>query len=194
MGVERRPADVELVQYDAQRPQVGCVVVRLLLQELRRHVERRALYRCEHRGLLRHGASEAKVAEHDARVGAEQDVLWLHVAVDHAVGVQVVERVDELSRDWQDRRLGERSVALEHLEEGARRKLGDGAECVLRLEAVEHLHDVWVAQRPENVPLLPQRRQLGGAVAYGRDELDGDDLPAVAAAPLVHLAKGALAH
>ena len=60
----------------------------------------------------------------------------------------------ELARDVADRLLGERAVLLEDLEELALREFRDDAELALRLEVVEHLHDVLVVQRRQDRDLL----------------------------------------
>ena len=56
------------------------VVVRLLLHQLRSHVQRGALDRSEDHCVTRHGACKAKVTQLDGAVRADQDVLGLHVS------------------------------------------------------------------------------------------------------------------
>lgn len=75
------------------------MVVRLLLHELGRHVQRRALDGREDERVVGHGPGEPEVAELHGAVGADEDVLRLHVAVDDAVRVEVVEGLDELPGD-----------------------------------------------------------------------------------------------
>ena len=104
-----------------------------------------------------------------------------------------MQRAHELPRDRADLALGQAAVGLEHLEELALRKLGDDAHLGVGLEVVEHQHDVLVAQRAQDLDLLPQRRVVLLRPAALRDELERDDLPGVAPPTLVHLAERALA-
>ena len=139
--------------------------------------------------MLRHGASEAKVAEHDTRAGAEEHVLRLHVTVDDTVRVQVVEGLHELPSDDAHLLLRQRAVILEHLEELALGVLSDDNDLRLGLEIVEHEHDVLVLQRAQDLDLLPESLQITLRAATGRDELERDHLTAELTPTLVHLAK-----
>ena len=114
------------------------------LHQLRAHVERRPFDRSEDGRLLRHRPREAKVTEHHARVRPDQHVLRLHVPVDHALRVQVVERLRQLPSDRADLRLRELLVVLEDLEELALGELGYDDHPILCLEKIEHQHDVLV--------------------------------------------------
>lgn len=130
---------------------------------------------------------------------ADQDVLRLHVSVDHAVGVQVVQRGDQLLRDWPDHLFGQRLVFLEDLEQLALRVLRDQAELGLGLERVQQQHDVLVAQALQDLDLLSQVRDLLLGLAPGHSgllllqEFQRHDLPRVQSAPLEHFAERALA-
>jgi hypothetical protein len=76
-----------------------------------------------HRAYVSPTRARTKVAQLDGAVGAHEHVLRLHVAVDDAVAVQVVQGVHELLGHVADHVLGERVVVLEHLEQLALRKL-----------------------------------------------------------------------
>ena len=88
------------------------MVVRLLLHQLGRHVQRRSFDAREHHGVRGHGSRESKVAELDHAPAADEDVLRFHVAVDDAVAVEVVERADELFGDRSDFILRQALVVL----------------------------------------------------------------------------------
>lgn len=55
LGVERRHPRVELIKNAAQRPQISSVVIWLLLDQLRAHVQRGSLDRSQHKGGETHG-------------------------------------------------------------------------------------------------------------------------------------------
>jgi hypothetical protein len=82
-------------------------------------------------------------------VAADQHVVRLHVAVDDAVAVQVVQRTHQLTRDGPHDVLGQRLVVLQHLEQLAARKLRDDAKLPRRFERIQHVDDVLVAQRTQ---------------------------------------------
>ena len=72
------------------------MIVRLLLHQLWCHVQRCALDRCEHHSVGGHGTSKAKVTELDNPIGANQDVLWLHVSMNDTVCVQIMQGTNKL--------------------------------------------------------------------------------------------------
>lgn len=72
------------------------MVVGLLLYKLRCHIKRRALDGCHHECAAGHGPRKAKVAQLHTAIGANEHILRLHVAVDDAVAVQVVQRAHQL--------------------------------------------------------------------------------------------------
>ena len=88
------------------------MVVRLLLHQLGRHVQRRSFDAREHHGVGGHGSRESKVAELDHAPAPDEDVLRFHVAVDDAVAVEVVERADQLFGDRSDFILRQALVVL----------------------------------------------------------------------------------
>lgn len=56
----------------------------------------------EDEGVHAHCAGEPEVAEFDDAALAKQDVLWLHVAVEYTMRVEVVEGRYQLRGDWLD--------------------------------------------------------------------------------------------
>ncbi len=72
------------------------VVVWLFLDELRRHIQRSPLDGGQHHRVAGHGPGKAKVTQLDHPIGPDQDILGLHVSVDDAVGMQVVQSPDQL--------------------------------------------------------------------------------------------------
>lgn len=152
--IKRRLTREQLVQNDAIRPNVDAVVVRLLLDQLRRHVQRGALGlaeqpvyldRGEHNRVRAHRAREAEVAELDDAVVADEDVLGLHIPVDNAVFVQVEQRVSQLSGDLLDLAFAHLVVFFEDLEEFALRVFGDQTKVVFGFEPVQKQDDIFVA-------------------------------------------------
>lgn len=100
IGVERRLAHKQLVNEHAQGPEVRGGIIGLLIDQLGGHVERGALDRGEHLGVVGHGSSESEIAQFDDSVGANEDILGLHVSVDDSVGMKVIEGVNELLSDF----------------------------------------------------------------------------------------------
>ena len=68
------------------------MVVRLLLDQLRGHVERGALDRGQHKGVQTEVPGEAEVTELGPTFGVEEDVLGFDVPVADAVRVDIGER------------------------------------------------------------------------------------------------------
>ena len=148
------------------------------LHVLGRHVRWRAQQLPGHRhALLVDDLRDAEVGELQDPVTADHDVLGLHVAVDDAELVRVLERARHLRRDHL-RHLGkqERLGGEEVLERPAVDELGD--DVALRrvgTRVVEDLEDVLVAQLGHRVRLALQSRArllLAGEVRM--QDLDGD--------------------
>lgn len=96
-GLERRLADDEGVQDDAQRPDVDLVGVACSAFE---NFWRDVVGRTANSSLLLSVkielGGEAKVSQFDLHLIVEEQVSKLEVSVDHAVRVQVLQRVDDL--------------------------------------------------------------------------------------------------
>mmetsp|Transcript_23688 Transcript_23688/g.70297 ORF Transcript_23688/g.70297 Transcript_23688/m.70297 type:complete len:271 (-) Transcript_23688:18-830(-) len=192
--VERRGADVKLKEDDTEGPEVNRVVVRLLLHQFWCHVERRALDGRENHGVARHGAGKPKVAQLHRAVAANQDVLRLHVSVDDAVRVQVVQCTHKLLRDALDHLLRKALVVLQDFKQLSLSEFSHHTEVCLSLKCVQHLDDVFVPQRPQNLNLLAQVFDVLLTLAMLVDEFHGSDLTGALSPALIHLSKRALSN
>mmetsp|Transcript_36666 Transcript_36666/g.86047 ORF Transcript_36666/g.86047 Transcript_36666/m.86047 type:complete len:232 (-) Transcript_36666:458-1153(-) len=81
--VEWRLPDKELVANYAQRPQVNTSIIRPFLHQFWCHVQRSPLYGGENGGIRGHGPSKSEVAKLHGAIGPDEDILWLHVAMNH---------------------------------------------------------------------------------------------------------------
>ena len=90
VSVERRSPLKKLVNDHTKRPQIDGVVVRELLDEFWRHIERRSFDGSQHDCVCRHGSCEPKIAELDNTVGRDQDILGLHISMDDPMRVKIV--------------------------------------------------------------------------------------------------------
>lgn len=110
----------KLIQDAACGPHIRLVVVRLVLEQLRAHVVG-CTNLCAGKG---HGAIQdlgnAQVTQHQAAVAKQEDVLQLNVAVQHLVGVHVVDAQANL-RERQASEQGARECVGERISEWARR-------------------------------------------------------------------------
>ena len=96
VGVEGWRANEQFINDDAQTPQIDGVVVRQLLNQLWRHVQGCTFDGGENDCVGGHRASKSKVTKFDYSVCRDQDVLGLHVSMDDAVAVQVIQRMHQL--------------------------------------------------------------------------------------------------
>ena len=118
--LEREPSGRHLVEHDAQRVEVAAGVDALAPHVLRRGVAHRAHELAAGRD-LREVVRLAQQAEvHDVHIvlGAEDDVLRLDVAVDHAEVVRVGEAARDAERDRQRPADRELASVIEDLLEG----------------------------------------------------------------------------
>ena len=102
-------------------PQVSVVVVGLLVDHLRGHVERRPLDGGEHESVDRQVPREPEVAELGDAVGVDQNVLGLDVAMQDPVRVEVVEGGDQVDGDLLDPRLRQAAPEITDLEKESKR-------------------------------------------------------------------------
>ena len=86
----------ELDEGHAERPHVRLLVVRLAGAQLGREVARGANQGGGKVGAAGEQARDAKVANFDSVVGAEENVVWLDVAVHHAMLVDFVQPEQQL--------------------------------------------------------------------------------------------------
>ena len=88
----------DLKDQDSEGPDVDAERVVLLVDDLRRHVARRAAEDVQ--GVVgRDDDGEPEVDQLHAQVVSDQDVLELHVAVHHALPVAVLQSLSELPSD-----------------------------------------------------------------------------------------------
>jgi hypothetical protein len=167
-AVERQLAGDDLVQHDAEGIEVAAPIQRRAAQDLRRDV----LHRTRHPAALfvAHAADEAEVDELDDAVfgvgvlggGAasgrrsDEDVLRLHVVMDEAAGVDVLERAAHLHDEGVE--LLEREGGGKRGEVAAFDVLHGEERQVLRLDdtEVEHAREVGVAQFGERLELVAE--------------------------------------
>ncbi len=162
-----------LVQHERERVQVGALVDALSGRLLGRHVREGAddVAGAGERLVARQvgDAEVEQLGRRAGRLGRDDHVLRLDVAVDDAAVVRVVERVGETEADPQDVAVAERAVALERRQRAAADQLGDQEPLAAGLAGVEHRHDPRVVE-----PRRRQRLALGtlGHRARSRDDLD----------------------
>ena len=72
------------------------MVIWLFLHQLWCHVQRRSLDRSQHHCVTGHGTCKTKVAEFDNPIRSNQDVLRLHVTMNDAIGVEVMQSSHKL--------------------------------------------------------------------------------------------------
>jgi hypothetical protein len=193
VGVKRRLTVVQLVENAAEGPEVGGVGIRLLLNQLGGHVQRGALNAREHHRVVAHRPSEAEVGELHGPVAAHQNVLGLHVAVNDALAVEVLQGQNELFGDRANLLLRKALVVLKHLEEFSLCVLHHHYELRLSFEGVQQQHDVIVVQLCQDVDFLPKTPQLLFVLALLDDKLHGNHEACPFAPGAVHLAEAALA-
>ena len=174
VGEEGGCAHSQLIQDDTQGPQIHRVRVRLLLHQLGSHVQGRPLDAGQHQRGAAHGPGKPKVAKLHRAVAPHQYVLRLHVPVDDAVGVEVVEGGDQLAGDGGHLILGQALVVFKHLKQLAAGKLGDHSELSARLKGVTHVDDVLVLQVDEvaGVSRLASGKQHAGTRLQGTQDLN----------------------
>mmetsp|Transcript_54283 Transcript_54283/g.168043 ORF Transcript_54283/g.168043 Transcript_54283/m.168043 type:complete len:252 (-) Transcript_54283:59-814(-) len=139
--VERRVPREHLEEQDAQRPPVHGAAVALALDDLGREVLRRAAERVRPRAWL-DDLCKAEICELGVAVLAHQDVLWLQVAVDDVLGVDVREG------GRRQRRVELRLLVAElpgpaqvHEELAAADALHDDVDVAVVLGVAEHVDD-----------------------------------------------------
>jgi len=108
-------------------------------------------------------------------VAAEEDVLWLDVAVDHAVAVGVVERLRGLAREPDRVFNRELLLPLQPVAKGFPLDERHGEpELPACIAAVEHRQDVGVLQPGAELDLAEEPVGAEGAGELGVEHLEGD--------------------
>ncbi len=179
-GDERRPPPQHLVGEHADRVQIGAVVgARVGGPLLGGHVGGRAQGDAERgeRAAARgraHGLGDAEVG-YDRVLSREQHVVGLDIAMHHALGVGVRQRVHDVPEDAH--RLPDRELALAS-ELGAQRLAGDEWHDVVEQAEGgtrgEQLHDVGVLQRGGELDLAAEALGIDAGRELGGQHLDDD--------------------
>lgn len=116
LGLIRHAPEQQLMEHDTERVQVGATVERQSTRLFGTHVVRRA----DDGAGVRHarvvgGTRNAEVGEHRGAVFAQQDVVGLDVAVDHALALGIAQRRGDLARHAQrEGQVARRAVAGQH--------------------------------------------------------------------------------
>ena len=119
LGLERRLSDEQRVHDDAGGPNVYLKRVPVLaLEDLGRDVVGRAADCLSPLLAVREARGQAEVAHLDAHLGVDEEVAQLEVAVDDQVGVQVLERRDELREVVTRLELAQLLASLQQLRHG----------------------------------------------------------------------------
>ena len=159
-GHERRPAGEHLEEDRAERVDVAASIERGVVRLLRAHVGGRAdqQSRLGEAGLGgdAHRASHAEIGD-DRVAFLEEDVLRLHVAVDHLLAVSVVERVGHLARQPERLRRRQAALPVEQVAEGAAFDVGrDVIEEAAGLARVVERQQVGVLQARGDLDLAQE--------------------------------------
>ena len=173
--LERRRANQELVQQDAELPHIDARVVLLPSHHFRRKIIERAT-KSRPAGRRRvHGPPE--VRELEVAVQADENVLRLDVAVNDVLRVAVVDCVRHLNDVTRCRLLVEALCVAEHLEElAARGVLDDEVDARLVPEVSVEPDDVRVAEVGLDLDLAAQLAFHGFLLELGFvEDLDSDN-------------------
>ncbi len=112
VGVERRSANKKFINDDSETPEIDSVVVRQLLDQLGGHIQGSPFDGGKNNSIGGHRASKSKITKFDDSVCRDQDVLGLHVSMDDAVTVQVVQGVYKLLGNFAHFLFSEVSIVL----------------------------------------------------------------------------------
>mmetsp|Transcript_27466 Transcript_27466/g.68789 ORF Transcript_27466/g.68789 Transcript_27466/m.68789 type:complete len:298 (+) Transcript_27466:469-1362(+) len=194
---ERCVAVAQLEHGDAQAPDVGVVIVPChLLHHLGRHPTWGA-----HEGAVGLGAGaprgggDSEVCELHGAVGVDEDVAGFDVAVDVAVAVEVVQRLEHLLKDSGDGGLVQalRVAPLHDVERTAARQERHHHPQELSLhEGAVHHHQVRVRHHAHGRHLAPDLLQVPGVLVLQIHHLHCHRLIEAQALGAVHLGTHAL--
>ncbi len=92
-------------RHDGERKLVGPAIDLSRHDLFRRHIGRRAEHHAGLSEFLRSDLGDAEIRDLGAAIGAKQDVGGLHVPVDDAGGMRVIEGGGDLAQDREDRGL-----------------------------------------------------------------------------------------
>ena len=144
VGVKGRGAHEKFIYDDTQRPKIHRVIVRELLHKLGCHVKGRTLDWGQHNSVSGHGTGKPKVTKLYNAVSRNQDILRLHISVNDAVTVKIVECVHKLLSYLANLGFWQVSVILKNFEEFTLCELCNNAEFVRCFERVQQQNDVFM--------------------------------------------------
>lgn len=170
------------------------MVVRLLLDHFRRHVERSALEGSQHFCLIAHAASEPEIAQFYNTIAGHENVLGFHISMSDAIGVYVMQGSDQLLRYLAYFYFFQRLVVLDDIEELALSQFCDQDELCVGFEGVEEENDVLVLEFFEYLNFVAHHFDVLLLLALLLDRFDGHELACELASRLVDLAIGALSY
>jgi len=195
-ALEWQTQAAQLIQNDAEAPNVDLLRVGLVLDDLGREVVGRADLRLEILIRDRKHARDPEVAQlYEALLG-EEDVRWLDVAVDDLVLMQVEHGQKQLDEPVEHLTLLEEQRALRLdllLQVAALRELHHNAEHLLVLENVVEGDDVRVLQLLQDLCLLSALLALFRAQVLQLHVLDRAELAALHVLDEEDLPEGTLA-
>ena len=179
LAEERHAAGEALVQHERERVEVGAAVEAATADLLGRQVLGRAHHHVVAREVVVAGGEtlgDAEVGEQHAAVGRDEDVAGLHVAVDEAGAVRLVERAGDGGADVDGELGAEPLLGVEQLAQAlAVDELHhDGLAAVVHEHVVDG-DDVRVAEAGDRDRLAPEAlgdHRVGGEV--GAQPLDRD--------------------
>ena len=111
-ALERWTESTELVEHDAQRPDVALEGVGATFDDLRRKVVRGADHRPSHFDSVAKDSCNAEIAKFDDVLLCNKDILALDVSVEDLAVVDMLHAETDLSEPIHDLRLGEVPAAL----------------------------------------------------------------------------------
>ena len=172
-----RPAREAVVEQRPERVDVGAPVEREPLRLLGRHVVAGAEHAAgvgERGGVV--DARDAEIGQLGVPVLGQQDVVGLHVAVDHAALVGIGEGRGDLDGDRERLRDGKAALERDPLVQVAPvHQLADDERAPVGLAAVDHGDDPGVRQQSERARLaLEAIDRIGRLEAPGVQQLDRD--------------------
>jgi hypothetical protein len=170
------------------------VGIRFLLNEFGGHVKRCAFDAGEYEGIAAHASGESEIAQLDATIGAYENVLRLHIAVNDSVLVEILQRMNELCGNPLDFSLRQLAVIFEDFKELSMSIFRHHAKLGFGLEVFDHLDDVGVRKVGQDPDLLPKAFQVLFRLAVLWNELHGHRFGRTLAPTLEDLPKGALAY
>ena len=156
-----------LVKYKTHRPQIRFVIVFLLHQQLRRHVQRRPHYRFQNRLLVLYRFGKTKVT-YFALSTLDQDIGWFQIPVDDILVVEVLDPLHNLLQVADSLPLAHLPLHLQIVAEIMVAHLRDNVHIVAGLIDVMQFDNVFMTDLLHNIDLGMQIFKVEG---IGEDPL-----------------------